>query len=276
MAMKTYTDEQKIYWDIEPHWLYDYVNFANRLRPIQSFDERYKQFTMKQDGRRWFLIIFIELYQKSLEDLGVILLALRRRFNKDGSCKYQTKFSVDTTPIAFTQINYEVGEAFIKNTLDWFPTRQDFIKGLHISDMGELNINLVLPTLDIQSFYIDLYDNLVAWSKDQEKRRQAYNKIKHGPAIVGSAQIFNPENKNAPAVVYPDLKVDLTDHPLMVYTLHFTEDEFILLRSGVLKISQCIRDLISIYMCKNYSDFLKNKGFSSPLLFFKERRPGVE
>jgi len=69
-----------------------------------------------------------------------------------------------------------------------------------------------------------------------------------------------------------DPNTDLTDHPFIVHSLSFKEDEFILLRVGILKISQCIRDLISIYMCKNYPDFLKDKGFNSPLIFFKESR----
>src|SRR3989344_2373143 len=106
MAEKIYTDEQKTYWDIEPHMLYDYVNFANRLRVVQAADERYKQFSMEQDGKRWFLILFTELYQKSLEDLGVMLLALRRRYSKDSACKYQEKFLVSSAPVTFTQINY--------------------------------------------------------------------------------------------------------------------------------------------------------------------------
>lgn len=272
---KMYTDEQKIYWDIEPHMLYDYVNFANRLRLLQAADDRYKQFTMEQDGKRWFLILFTELYQKSLEDLGVMLLAFRRRFNEDNSCKYQKKFSVKETPITFTQINYAVGEATIKKTLDWFPSKRVLISGLHIDDIGRININLIFHELELPTFYNELYENLVAWSKDQEKRFHVYNKIKHGPVVVGSAKIFNAKNENAPAVVYADPQADLMDHPLIVHSLHFTKDEFVLLRAGVFKVSNCIRDLISIYMCKNYSEFLNMKGFSSPLLFFKERRPGV-
>ena len=101
-SAKRYTDEKKIYWDIEPHMLYDYVNFANRLRLLSATDDRYKQFTMEQEGSRWFLLMFTELYQKSLEDLGVILLALRRRFNDDPSCPYQKKFLVKETPLTFT------------------------------------------------------------------------------------------------------------------------------------------------------------------------------
>lgn len=273
MQAKIYTDEQKIYWDIEPHMLYDYVNFANRLRLLQATDQRHKNFTILQDGKRYFLVLFTELYQKSLEDLGVMLLAFRRRFNKDKSCKYQEKFSVDKTPITFTQINYDIGEASIKKTLDWFSDKDSFIKGLQVTAIEDMEINLLIPKLIPSSFYDNLYKNLIDWSKDQEKRFRIYNKIKHGPVVVGSAQIFNSSNKNAPAVVYSNPTADLADHPLIVHSLHFTEDEFTLLRDGVLKISECIRDLISIYVCKNYPEFLKEKGFSSPLLFFKLRRP---
>lgn len=274
MTLKHYANEQKIYWDIEPHMLYDYVNFANRLREVQAMDERYKEYDMIRDGKRWFLILFTEVYQKSLEDLGVMLLALRRRFNKDSSCKYQKKFSVDSTPVTFTQINYVAGEASIKNALDVFPAQRDFIEGLRINDLGNINIEFIRPGIVVQDFYSNLYKNLVDWAQDQEKRFSMYNKIKHGPSIVGSARIFNSKNKNAPAVVYVDHDTNLKDHPLIVHTFHFTEEEFELLRRGVLKVGECIRDLISIYMCKNYSDFLKSKGFSSPLLFFDERRPG--
>lgn len=279
IAKKTYTNEheQKIYWDIEPHMLYDYVNFANRLRSLSVFDDRYKQYTIEDDNSRLFLVIFLELYQKSLEDLGVILLAIRRRFNEDISCKYQKKFSVKETPITFTQINYEgMSEASIKKTLDWFQNKKDFISGLHIDDIGKININLIFPKLDLPTFYNQLYNNLVEWSEDQEKRFSIYNKIKHGPTVVGSAKIFGPKHKNAPAVVYKSPKIASTSDPLIVHNLSFNEEEFILLRSGVLKISKTIRDLISIYMCKNYPDFLKDKGFISSLIFFKERRPDIK
>ena|SRR3989344_5123170 len=273
---KSYKEEQKVYWDIEPHMLYDYVNFANHIRVAQASDDRYKKFSMKQDGSRWFLMIFTELYQKSLEDLSVILLAFYRRFNTDVGCEYQKKFSVVETPIAYTQINYKTHEATIKRVLDYFKNQGELIRGLRIDDIEKVDINFIFPEMNFQKFYNDLYNNLVAWSEDQEKRFRLYNKIKHGPAIVGSARIFNPKNEDAPAVVYADHSTDLTDHPLFVHSLHFKESEFILLRGGVLKISQCIRDLISIYMCKNYSDILKKKGFASPLFFFKQRRPGIK
>lgn len=276
MGDKVYTKEKEIYWEIEPHMLYDYVNFANRLRLLQATDDRYKNYRMDQDAPRWFLLIHTELYQKSLEDLGVMLLALKRRFSADPACPYQKKFGVTETPVTFTLVNYRIGEAAIKKTLDSFENQNIFLKGLGIDSIKDIDIKLVLPDLDIPFFLDELYKNLVAWSVDQEKRFRMYNKIKHGPVVVGSARIFNSANQNAPAVVYVDPETDLKDHPLIVHSLKFTETEFVLLRSGVMKIAHCIRDLLSIYMCKNYPDFLKEKGFSSALLFFKERRPNIK
>lgn len=271
--MKKYIDEQTIYWNIETSFLYDYVNFANRLRSLQILDNQYKKYNMQQDGKRMYLVLFTELYQKTLEDLSVILLSLFRRFNIDSDCEYQKNFKQTITPITYTLINYKPREATIKNITDKFLSEQDFISKLHINDIGTININLVLPLLDIRVFYRDLYKNILAWKNDQEKRFKIYNKIKHGIAVVGSAQIFNNKNENAPAIVYADKNAKLTDHPLIVHSLHFTEAEFVLLQKGVVKASDCIKDLLAIYLCKNYPDFLEKQGFSSPLLFFKNRRP---
>ncbi len=276
MANKKYTNERQIYWDIEPHILYDYVNFANRLRPLQMMECSYNKYTMKQDGKRMYLVILTELYQKSLEDLAVILLGLFRRFNKDLSCGYQKKFNVVETPISHTIINYRTKDATIKNIIDKCPTREKFINNLKINSLNSLPVNFVLPYLNVNNFCNEVYENIIAWKGDQEKRFKIYNKIKHGMSVVGSAQILNNKNKNFPAVIYSDEEADLSDHPLIVHCFHFAEDEFILLHNGVIKISDCIRDLIAIYMCKNYPDFLKAKGFSSPLLFFRQRNPKSE
>lgn len=273
---KNYTNEENIYWDIEASILYDYVNFANRLRPLQVLDNQYKKYSMQQDGMRMYLVLFTELYQKSLEDLAVILLSLYRRFNIDSTCEYQKKFKKTITPITYTLINYKIREAVIKNITDKCLSEQNFISKLHIDDLGTINISLVLPLLDIHAFYSDLYQNILAWKNGQEKRFKIYNKIKHGAAVIGSAKLLNVKNENAPAVIYADKTANLSDHPLIVHSLHFTEDEFILLQNGVVKISDCIRDLVSIYLCKNYPDFLRNKGFSSPLLFFQQRRPPLK
>lgn len=270
---KSYTNEEKIYWDIEAPIFYDYVNFANRLRPLQAVDLQHKKFDMQQDGKRLYLVLLTELYQKSLEDLAVILLGLYRRFNADADCGYQKKFKQITTPLTYTLINYKTREAAIKTVTDKCLSEKDFITRLHINDLGTLNVSLLMPLLNIPNFYSELYQNILAWMKDQEKRFKVYNKIKHGAAVVGSAQLLNNKNKNAPAVIYSDEGANLTDHPLIVHSLHFTEDEFILLQYGVLKVSDCIRDLLAIYLCKNYPDFLVKQGFFSPLLFFQQRRP---
>ncbi len=272
--MKKYTNEQTIYWNIEAPFLYDYINFANMLRQLQVSDNQYKKYNMQQEAKRMYLVLFTELYQKTLEDLSVILLALYRRFNIDSSCAYQKKLNQIITPIAYTIINYKTGEATIKNVTDKCSCKNDFINKLHIKDLDTIkNVNLVLPNLDPRIFYNDLYENIIAWQNDQEKRFKIYNKIKHGMAVVGSAQLFNNKNKNAPAVIYANKNANLINHPLIVHSLHFTETEFVLLQNGVVKVSNCIKDLLAIYLCKNYPDFLKKQGFTSPLLFFKNRRP---
>jgi len=270
---KSYTNEEKIYWDIEASILYDYVNFANRLRPLQALELKHNKFSMQQDGKRMYLVLLTELYQKSLEDLAVILLGLYRRFNVDADCGYQRKLKQTTTPITYTLINYTTREATVKTIIDKCPSERDFINKLHINDIETLNVTLLMPLFDIINFYVDLYRNIFAWMKDQEKRFRIYNKIKHGPAVVGSARLLNRTNKDAPAAIYSDENANLTDHPLMVHSLDFTEIEFVLLQNGVIKVGDCIRDLIAIYLCKNYPDFLVKQGFSSPLLFFQQRRP---
>lgn len=270
---KHYTHEKEIYWDLEAPFLYDYVNFANRLRPFEAAELQHKEFNMQQDGKRIYLVLLTELYQKSLEDLAAILLALYRRFNLDSGCGYQKKFSQTTTPLTYTIINYKVGEATIKKVTDRCPSERDFITKLHINDLETLNINLLMPLLSVPSFYGELYKNILDWMEDQQKRFRMYNKIKHGPVVIGSAKLLNNKNENAPAVIYSDESANLTDHPLIVHSLHFTEEEFILLQHGTLKVSDCIRDLLAIYLCKSYPDFLVKQGFSSPLLFFTQRRP---
>ncbi|MFH0815075.1 MAG: hypothetical protein V1902_03325 [Candidatus Falkowbacteria bacterium] len=80
---------------------------------------------MDQDGKRMHLVLLTELYQKSLEDLAAILLALFRRFNTDASCEFQKEFS-SQTPVVYTLINYKIREAEIKKILDKLPTQKNF------------------------------------------------------------------------------------------------------------------------------------------------------
>ncbi|OGL65907.1 hypothetical protein A3F52_05010 [Candidatus Uhrbacteria bacterium RIFCSPHIGHO2_12_FULL_47_11] len=273
MVTKTYSEEQQIYWKIEPHFLYDYVNFANRFRTLQAHDNGLSQYQMKHDGKRMYLVLLTELYQKSLEDLGAVLIALKRRFNQDCTCRYQKRFNSPETPITYTLFHYEPKEANISATVDAYPSETIMVSALNVCVLEKLNPVLVLPHLNTKVCYAKLFQMLKDWSGDQNKRLKAYNKIKHAGIVVGSAKIFNPANDNVPAVVYTDHNAGFTDHPLVVHCLEYTEMEFQLLQDGIVKIARHIKDLIAIYLIAYYPDFLKEKGFTSPLLFLIDRKP---
>ena len=103
---RSYTEEEGIYYEIEPRFIYDYSSFSNNLRVLESSAINHEMYNMDQNGKRMHLVILKEIFQKSLEDLGAVLLAMYRRHNKDQSCEYQSKFN-NLTPISYTLINYK-------------------------------------------------------------------------------------------------------------------------------------------------------------------------
>ena len=261
--------KQKIYLDLEPDFIYDYIFFSASLRFMQAQDDSYRKYNIKQKAKAMCLVNLLEVYQKSLEDLAVILLSLYRKYNPDNKCDFQRKFDVKETPLIFTLINYRPGEASIKNLLGLLGKGEDIIVKLGIKNIEDINITLLYPDINFKNFYHFLLSSLEDLGNDQAKRQSIYYKIKHGGVIVSDASFFNNTLTQSPAVIYSEPKsVSDDDRPLVIHQLKYTEEEFILMQTGVIKISVIIKVLLSVYLCKEYPHTIIKKGSKSSLELF--------
>lgn len=261
--------KQKIYLDLEPYFIYDYIFFSAHLRFMQAQDNSYEKYNIKQKAKAMCLVNLLEVYQKSLEDLAAILLSLYRKYNPDEECDFQKKFGVKETPLIFTLINYKQGEASIKNTLDLFKRDTDVIVKIGIKNIENINITLLYPDINFKNFYHFLLSSLGDLGNDQAKRQSIYHKIKHGGVIVGDASFFSNILSQSPAAIYSEPKsFSDDDRPLVIHQLKYTEEEFVLMQIGVIKISVIIKVLLSVYLCKEYPHTIIEKGLKSPLEIF--------
>lgn len=258
---------QTIYWDLEPEFLYDYLFFASSLRFWQASENTYEKYQLQQQGKGICLVNLFETYQKSLEDLGAVVLALRRRFNYDPNCKYQKGFSVQETPVTYTLINYKPGESTIKSVLG--DADQEIEKNLNLQIVNRINITLVYPNFDYTSWKNDFILNLKSLARDQDKRLRMFNKIKHGGVVISNAKILKSSQPLGPAVIYSNPDKTSADS-LVLHSFKYVEEEFVLIKRRIMDVRKIIRELITIYLIKQYPDFIKNKGLSSALELLKK------
>lgn len=260
------TRQQTIYWDLEPEFLYDYLFFASSLRFWQASENTYEKYQLQQQGKGICLVNLFEIYQKSLEDLGAVVLAFKRRFNYDLNCKYQKDFSVQETPVTYTLINYKTGESTIKSVLG--DADQEIEKNLNLQIVNRISISLVYPNFDYTSWKNDFILNIKSLARDQNKRLRMFNKIKHGGVVISNAKILKSSQPLGPAVIYvnPD---ETSADPLVLHSFKYEEKEFVLMKKRTMDVRKMIRELIAIYLIKQYPDFIQNKGLSSALELLK-------
>lgn len=258
--------KQKIYLDLEPHFVYDYIFFSAHLRFIQSQENSYKQYRMEQKAKAMCLVNLFETYQKSLEDLAAVMLAFSRRYNPDPACSYQSDFDTDHTPLVYTLIHYHPGEANLKKLLQTFSSDADMVNRLGIRNIENINITLLYPDINFQKFYRFFVGSLRDLSTDQEKRLKMFNKIKHGGVIAGDGKLFANNLPHSPAAVYADPKsFPDDDHPLIMHSFKYAEEEFDLMKGGIMRVMVMVKTMLSAYLCREYPDILVTKRFKSPL-----------
>lgn len=256
---------QKIYLDLEPHFIYDYIFFSAHLRFLQSQESSHKNYNLKQMAKAMCLVNLFEIYQKSLEDLAAVTLALYRRYGIDANCRYQKKFNALETPLSFTLINYR--EANLKDVLALLSTDEDIINKLGIKNFQKININLLYPDINFSNVYRFFVVGLKSLATDQDKRLKMFNKIKHGGIVVGDGHLLSDSlSANTPAVIYDEAKsFSDDDHSLIIHGFKYTEEEFEMMEAGIMKIMVMIKVLFSIYLCKEYPNTIKKNGHTSTL-----------
>lgn len=265
--------QQKIYLDLEPHFVYDYIFFAARLRFLQSQENSYKKYEMKNKAKAMCLVNLFETYQKSIEDLSAVILSLYRRYNHvSKGCKYQKEFKSKETPLIYTLINYTPGEPRLKKILALFNNDAEIVRKLGITNIERINITLLYPSINFQNFYNFFIRGLKDLSDDQNRRLKMFNKIKHGGIIVADGANFsNNLDKHMPAAIYSDPKsFSPEDHPLVIHGFKYTEQEFELMKAGIMKVMVMIQVILSMYLCKEYGGVLKTMGLKSSLQIFNQ------
>lgn len=239
---------------MESNFVYDYIFFSAHLRFLKAHENIYKNYTKSQVARAMCFVNLFETYQQSLEDLAAVTLAFQRRYNSVRKCRYQKDFSALETPLTYSIIHYKPGDANLKEILASFVADSDLKQGLGLLNIEKINLTSLYPDIDFKKFYKFFLIGLKSLAGDQEKRLKMFNKIKHGGMVISDGHIFSPTlPKNTPAVVYADpAAFDPNDHPLVIHGFKYADEEFELMKAGVMKISTMIKVMCSMYLCKEY------------------------
>ena len=246
--------KQKIYLDMEANFIYDYIFFSAHLRFLKAQGNTYRSYTKNQVARAMCLVNLFETYQQSLEDLAVVTLAVQRRYNSAAECRYQRDFSIIETPLVYTMIHYKPGDANLEDIIASFANDSDLTRGLGLVNIEEINLTFLYPDIDFRKFYDFFLVGFKSLAEDQDKRLKMFNKIKHGGIVISDGHIFSSTlPKHTPAAIYADpAAFNPNDHPLLIHGFKYADEEFELMKAGVMKISTMIKIMCSIYLCKEY------------------------
>jgi hypothetical protein len=259
---------QKVYWDIESEFLYDYIMFGSNLRYWQTIDIKPEKYQMEQQGKGLYFVNLLEGYQKSLEDLGAMCLAIKRRFQPDSNCSYQKHFTVSQTPITYTLINYRPQDYHLEKIAKL--SDQEIEKALNLQSINRISVTFIYPDFNYLTWRANIIKTLKSQAYDQSKRLNIYNKIKHGAVVVSNGRKFKKSLPLGPAAIYRNPNKDESGNPLMIHAFKYEEKEFKLMIDGIKSIRQMIRELIAIYLIEHYPEHLKQQGISTPLLLLKK------
>ncbi|MBI1833457.1 MAG: hypothetical protein HYR90_01400 [Candidatus Andersenbacteria bacterium] len=227
---------------------------------------------MDKKAKALCLVNLFEIYQKSLEDLAAVMLALYRYYNASSDCGYQKSFKAEQTPLTYTLIHYMPGEASLNKLANKFTGDSQMINGLGISNIEKSHITLLYGDIDLQKTYNFFIGGIKDLAVDQAKRLRMLNKIKHGGVVVENGRLFNSDMPKAPAAVYAQPEAfEADDHPLIIHSFKYTEEEFDLMSAGVMRVAAMMRILLSAYLCVEHRDFLEaRKDLASPLDIFEK------
>lgn len=204
------------------------------------------------------------------EDLGALLLALRRRYKADPKCKFQKRFSRSETPLLFTLVNYR--DVSLKKVL---PSpdpntvhshfQLDQLVPEDLPSAGFLTTEVAAKGMKTLARFIAT-DCLTA--ETSGVRPQAYNKIKHGGVVVSNGAIFFPNHPPGPAVIDSTQIGDPNARPLTVFTLPFSQDRIEEMKQMVWLTTVTRRIIVALYLWKHHRVLLHRENITHPGVLF--------
>ncbi len=226
---------QDVYWQLESLILRDYKQFAAKLRLVEmeALATKAAEYSLNQKGKVLCYVAMFEALGKAYEDLGAILLALRKRFE-------------DEVPIVFTLINYRPGEAGIAKAIG--------------SNADEIAARLEPMFKAIRPYGSRGSSDYLRWRReflhaieliaDNQKRHSSpFQKVKHAALVVSDGAAFKTNLPRGPAAFYRNRTgID----PIIIHSFKYSEEEFDTMRQSLGVAAHVIEDLLTIYLERFY------------------------
>lgn len=220
---------------------------------------------LEEHPRRIFAFLSLkreELF--ALEDLGALLLSLRRAAGTDLQCNYQKSERVDRTPISYTYLNYVPSEARLSRLLSVASeesSAHDYLRLSALVPMVSVGRHDPEHIAALLRYFTDRYLPAASLHNEVLIEAEGLTKTKHGCPIVGNVSVVPIPGGGLAALAFPrsfakSRAKSSLQAALPVGTSAITENQLGAASDIVQRISQLLhlqRLLLGLYLRLSYA-----------------------
>ena len=247
----------KVHEQLDPRFFADYALFSGALRHYvaKSLEDLFKQDRNDAHRRLYVVSIYREEYA-AYEDMGAILEAFIRY--RKGEIAYPVeavlRYKDDKVALATLFSRRHICSA---DELYTALGLQDWISPDWPGAHPQIDCEKVLRRM-CRFMYTDCQANQKRYGID------AYNRIKHGLALVPNGRRYLPGLPNSPAVIIKNRNYTPSSSPYVLLGLPM-DDAGLEERSRAIEFTQStLRSLVALYMITRYSGFLREEHQITP------------
>lgn len=252
----------RVHEQLDPRFFVDYALFSGILRHYvaKSLEDLFKQDRNDTHRRLYVIGAYREEYA-AYEDMGAILEAFIRYRNGEIAYPVEAvlRYKDDKVALATLFSRRRIGSA---DELHAALGLQDWISSDWQTAHPQIDCAKVLRRM-CRFMFIDCQANQKRYGID------AYNRIKHGLALVPNGRRYLADLPNSPAVIIKNRNYTQSSSPYVLLGLPM-DDAALEERSRAIEFAQStLRSLVALYVIKRYPSFLREEHriFPAPLLF---------
>src|SRR5215510_6723637 len=242
----------KVHEQLDPRFFTDYALFSGALRHYVAklLEDLFKQDPNDAHRRLYVVGIYREEYA-AYEDMGAILEAFIRYRNGDIAYPVEAviRYKDDKVALATLFSRRDIGSA------------DQLYTALGLQDWISPDWQKVHPQIDYEKVVRRMCRFMFLDCQANQKRYgiDAYNRIKHGLALVPDGRRYLPDLPNSPAVIIKNRNYTQSSSPYVLLGLPM-DDAGLEERSRAIEFTQStLRSLVGLYMIRRYSSFLRDE-----------------
>lgn len=249
---------------LDPEFFFDYATVSGALRhyAAEALLEHHLANPNPLNRRFYALSLYREEYS-AYEDLGALVRALL--LFRSGKTAWALAPLLD-----YREQEANVGRVFEENAI---ATGVELYQALKLDEWLPEGWADRFPTVALPLFLRTVCEFFVKDCATNQRRYglRAYNKIKHGLAVVPSASRYRRKLPDAPGMIFRTDRADprYAQEPLTLLTFHTGESDLEERRRAIDFIQQGLRLLAGLYVVVHHPDVVVARGLRHPLDLFE-------